>query len=101
MLATYHNHTRHSDGQTSIADMVTHAARNGVDELGISDHLSLLPSGGTSEISLTREGLGAYVQEILSFSDQGRPRTRIGIEIDWFSSQAEDSVKDPPKPVMT
>lgn len=40
-LATYHNHTRYSDGKATIAEMVAAAEEAGIDELGISDHLTL------------------------------------------------------------
>ena len=42
MIATYHNHSNHSDGKTTITEMVSFARELGIDELGISDHFCLV-----------------------------------------------------------
>lgn len=89
MIATYHNHTHHSDGSATLSEMVSFAEILGIDELGISDHFCLLPTGETSRISIPLHGLSAYVQEILSFQKEVRPAVRIGIEIDWFERQGD------------
>lgn len=89
MIATYHNHSNHSDGKTPIADMVSFARELGIDELGISDHFCILPTGETSRISIPLNGLNDYVREIVSFQSEASPALRIGIEIDWFERQGD------------
>ncbi len=98
MIASYHNHSHHSDGSSSIAEMVSHARRIGIDELGISDHFCLLPSGETSRISLPLHGLKDYIQRIDSCRNKNRPALRIGIEIDWFEQQG-DVIRDAVDPL--
>ena len=89
MIATYHNHSNRSDGRTAIAEIVSFAQRLGIDELGISDHFCMLPTGETSGISLPLHGLTDYVREVVSCQKEGPPAVRVGIEIDWFERQGD------------
>ena len=36
---SYHTHTTFSDGVNTVSEMVEHAAKIGLEEIGISDHL--------------------------------------------------------------
>jgi len=88
MIATYHNHTRWSDGKTAAADLLEEAARLGVDELGISDHFILHPEGKEYPWAIPHGQLDAYVQDLQSIQAIAREQTsvtlRIGLEVDWF-----------------
>jgi histidinol-phosphatase (PHP family) len=88
MLASYHNHTIWSDGQSTIAELVEGARGLGLDELGISDHFVLPPEGDPPEWSMPPSGLDAYVAEIRAAQGQtltgATPVVRLGLEVDWF-----------------
>ena len=45
MVTSYHNHTRWSDGDATLAGHIQAARRAGLAELGISDHYVLYPGG--------------------------------------------------------
>ena len=93
MIATYHNHTTYSDGKTSIEDMVQGAIKQGVHELGISDHLNLHPSGRIPHWSMPHDRLADYVDEIQSYRGVTAPVLRLGLEVDWFPNHA-DTIRD-------
>jgi histidinol-phosphatase (PHP family) len=94
MAATYHNHTSWSDGKCSVAAMVAEAHRLGIDELGISDHLVLHPSGKVPEDwSMLPEQVSAYVAELQAQRADDRPAIRIGLEVDWFPERG-DAIAD-------
>ena len=90
MLATYHNHSTYSDGKKSIAEVVAAAEKMGIDELGISDHLTLPPAGDPPRWSMKAADLPAYVEEIAAFSFNDAMQVRLGIELDWFDSHEEE-----------
>jgi histidinol-phosphatase (PHP family) len=88
MIATYHNHTDFSDGLASIAELV-HAARElGVEELGISDHFVLHPTGRAPRWAMDPRRLAEYVAEVRSQQSAAGPVIRLGLEVDWFPGQA-------------
>ncbi len=89
MIATYHNHTTYSDGSGSIAEMIEAASEQGVEELGISDHFNLHPSGQIPSWSMSPDRLGEYVDEILSHRGRMVPELRLGLEIDWHPGHEE------------
>ena len=89
MRATYHNHSNRSDGQSPISEFVSFAQKHDIDELGISDHLCILPGGETSPISIPLDALDEYVREIDSFKKFARPEIRLGVEVDWFQGQGD------------
>ncbi|MFA5137980.1 MAG: histidinol-phosphatase HisJ family protein [Elusimicrobiota bacterium] len=83
-LASYHNHTRLSDGSAEPRAMAEAAAAAGLDELGISDHLTLHPDGRQCDWSMPVERLGSYVGAILEL-----PSVRLGLEADFFPETAD------------
>ncbi len=87
-LATYHNHTRYSDGKATIAEMVAAAEEAGIDELGISDHLTLAPWGRVNW-GMDPARLVEYVEEIEAARMRSTISIRLGLEVDWFEGQAE------------
>jgi histidinol-phosphatase (PHP family) len=89
MLATYHNHSTWSDGKATIAEIVGHARQAGIDELGVSDHLTLHPSGQKPKWSMRAGDVPAYLIELKQLAAQsGRPVIRAGLEVDWFDDHA-------------
>jgi histidinol-phosphatase (PHP family) len=88
MLTGYHNHSLHSDGRASPANMLAEAARLGMGELGISDHLVLDPHGDTPSWSMEPGQLSHYLDHLEALrSEAESPRLRIGIELDWLPGQ--------------
>jgi len=91
MLTSYHNHTRWSDGSATLAGQIQAARQAGLDELGISDHYVLHPSGQPVEWSMDLDLLGDYVLEIRQAALETRDLTlRLGIEADFFPETVED-----------
>jgi len=89
MIATYHNHTTWSDGRSSIAEMVARARELGVQELGISDHCCVHPTGVSPKWSMDPRKLPQYVEELKSFADQSLPAVRLGLEVCWFPGHGD------------
>lgn len=89
MLATYHNHTNWSDGIASLDEVVDRARALGVDELGISDHYVLHPSGRVPGWSMKPEKVGEYAEHVLSRRDADGPTIRLGLEVDYFPGQEQ------------
>jgi histidinol-phosphatase (PHP family) len=85
MLTSYHNHTTWSDGAPTLAAQIQAARAAGLDELGISDHYTLHPSGEEVEWSMPLDLIGDYVLELRSAAAEVRGLTlRIGVEADFF-----------------
>jgi histidinol-phosphatase (PHP family) len=85
MLTGYHNHSLHSDGRAAPETMLAEAARLGMGELGISDHLVLDPHGEPPFWSMEPQRLAHYLDSLDALrSRAGGPRLRIGIELDWL-----------------
>jgi histidinol-phosphatase (PHP family) len=85
MLVSYHNHTTWSDGGATLAAQIQAARAAGLDELGISDHFVLHPSGEEVEWSIQTDLLGDYVLELRAAAAEVRGLTlRLGIEADFF-----------------
>jgi histidinol-phosphatase (PHP family) len=89
MIATYHNHSNFSDGTASIAELVGGARRLAVEELGISDHFVLHPTGRTPVWAMAPGRLAEYVPEVRAQQGATGPVVRLGLEVDWFPRQAE------------
>lgn len=87
MTATYHTHTRWSDGEASTSVMAAEAERLGLEELGFSDHLALHPSGETPVWALPPEGLPGYVREVRGLETRS-VEILLGLEVDWFPGRA-------------
>jgi histidinol-phosphatase (PHP family) len=88
MLATYHNHTRWSDGKATPPEVLAAAQRMGIRELGISDHWVLHPRNEVRSWAMPTEALSEYVRDILALKSQAKqqPTTNVllGVEVDWF-----------------
>lgn len=92
MLATYHTHTRWSDGNASPEELLEAAGTMGVDELGISDHFVHHPDGIEIKWAMTTRQLRGYVHDIralmMKSSERGGPAVRLGLEVDWYPGHA-------------
>ncbi len=91
VLASYHNHTTWSDGKAPVAGVVEAARQQGLGEVGISDHLTMLPSGGSVSWSMPPQRLDEYAADVLAAAQRSRaeggPVVRLGVEVDWFDGQ--------------
>ena len=85
-IATYHTHTRWSDGQADVRDMVAAARDRGFDEIGISDHLVVPPHGHQRVTwAMQTERLQEYVDDVRAVGeDADGIRVRLGVEVDFF-----------------
>ncbi len=92
MLASYHNHTTWSDGKASVAQVVEQARLLELAEVGISDHLTLHPSGQSIPWSMPPDRVDDYVADVRDVAGRSRanggPEVRLGVEVDWFDGQA-------------
>ena len=88
MLASYHNHTTWSDGKAPVGEVIVAARRLGLGEVGISDHLTVHPSGNAVSWSMPPQRLEDYAADVLAAADrslaEGGPVVRLGVEVDWF-----------------
>ena len=93
MLASYHNHTTWSDGKASVAEVVARARLLELAEVGISDHLTLHPSGQAVPWSMPPDHVEDYVADVRHVAEQSRaaggPQVRLGLEVDWFDGRAD------------
>ncbi len=90
MRTSYHNHTLHSDGKSTVGEMIAGARRAGLEELGISDHFALTADGRRFPWALPPESLEGYVDEVLRARESSGGLTiRLGLEIDYFPGMAD------------
>lgn len=90
MLTSYHNHTDWSDGPCTLEDQIEGARKAGLDELGISDHYIIHPSGQHINWSMPVARLSEYVSAVQCAMDSTTsPRIRLGIEADYFPETIE------------
>lgn len=90
MLTSYHNHTRWSDGGCTLAAQIQAARAGGLDELGISDHYVLHPSGEEVEWTMPLDALGEYVLELRAAAHETPDlKLRLGVEADFFPETVE------------
>lgn len=91
MLTSYHVHSNWSDGESSIREIAESAVRNGLDELGISDHFVLSPYGKV-ECCMSSPDLPGYVAEISEIKKEFEDKLiiRHGIEADYFPETADE-----------
>lgn len=65
----------------------------GLGEVGISDHLTLHPSGQPVSWSMPPDRVGEYAESVRAAAGRSRatggPQVRLGVEIDWFDGQAD------------
>lgn len=93
MIGSYHNHSTWSDGKAPLDQIVAHARSLGLDELGLSDHYTLHPSGRPIPWAMPPDRVSEYVQQLVALREQSRGEgglvVRVGLEVDWFTTQAE------------
>ena len=89
MLATFHNHSKWSDGQSSFGEMYEHAKLLGVEILGLSDHFCVYPDKTIPPWSLAPHKVSTYLEDVLSFRDREEMEIRVGLEFDWFENHGE------------
>ncbi len=91
MIASYHNHSTASDGAAPVAAIVARAVALGVDEVGISDHLTLRPDGSVPPWSMAPGRLTDYVALVRAAAAAAAGVTvRLGLEVDWFPGRAAE-----------
>lgn len=86
MLVSYHNHSKWSDGNSTISEHIKAAGELGLSELGISDHYVLTPDGSQQYFSMPLGKLDEYVEDVQSSAgdaDEGLI-IRLGLEVDYF-----------------
>jgi len=81
-IGDYHSHTRWSDGQGSIAEVVAAAMAIGLPEIGVSDHV--VPTALDDGFGLPLERLGEYAAEVRRVAaTNSAPRVLLGVEVDF------------------
>ncbi len=88
MLLSYHVHSKWSDGESSISEIVAHAKKNNLTEVGISDHFTLSSYGKNYEWSMPNKNLDPYISEVQKFS-RDFP-VKLGLEADFFPETANE-----------
>lgn len=86
MIASFHNHSKWSDGHTAFSEMFSYAEAHGVDILGISDHFCVYPDGTSPDWSLSPGRLRDYLADVQSFVGKSGMEIRVGLEFDWFEN---------------
>jgi len=86
--ATYHNHSTFSDGTAPVREVILAAIEMGIDEVGLSDHLTLHPRVRV-KWSMDPARLDEYAEAVLRERDamRGRMEVRLGVELDWFEGR--------------
>ncbi len=81
----YHTHTKWSDGERSPEDVVKEALSKGLEEIAITDHLTILPRG-PEPYSIKPEEIEKYLDTIDELADrfEGRITVRRGVEVDYI-----------------
>jgi histidinol-phosphatase (PHP family) len=90
MLASYHNHSRWSDGRASIAELVAAARNLGLDELGVSDHyLVTVGEEDPPAWAMSRASARACLDELRAYAGSTAPVVRVGLEVDWYADRRD------------
>ena len=90
ILTSYHTHTTWSDGRFALAAMVRAAADAGLHELGISDHLAVLPVGAPPAAwSIPVDAVPAYRRAVRQAAARAPMRVRLGLEVDYVPAAAD------------
>jgi len=90
MRTSYHVHTYISDGRCTISDHVRAAIAAGLDELGISDHYTLIP-GKQTIWSMPEDGIADYMRKLESAREEAGDRLviRLGLEVDYIAESID------------
>jgi histidinol-phosphatase (PHP family) len=86
----YHIHTTYSDGREGPEACIAAALKNGLREIGFSDHLS--PAGGDLKWVMGHDRLPDYAEHILRLKKQ-HPEiaVRMGIELDYLPGMEKET----------
>lgn len=86
MRTSYHCHTVMSDGHSTELEYVRAAIAIGLEELGISDHYTLMPPGWRVDWSMPRDALPNYFRALHAAREDAGNRVivRYGIEVDYI-----------------
>jgi len=91
MLLSYHVHSKWSDGKSTLLEIVSQAKKLNLDEVGISDHLTLSPYQKELKWSMPLENLDPYILEVEKFS-KNFP-VKLGLEADFFPETVDELKK--------
>jgi len=84
-LPSYHMHTRWSDGLATVESMVHQAAATGFEEIGISDHLAILPGAQPAPPwAIPPQRLAEYVEAVRNAARGADIAVRVGVELEFF-----------------
>ena len=85
----YHIHTKFSDGKGEMEEYVEKAIADGFDEIGFSDHLTLLDE--LPPWSMRPEDLERYTNSVLHVARKtSGMKVRLGIEMDYFPDKISE-----------
>ena len=95
MLTSYHVHSKFSDGENTIQEIVNAGVSAHLDELGISDHYALLSGNRTVPWSMKLDSLPQYFEEISAAKESVKDKlvVRYGLEAD-FDPDAVNELRD-------
>ena len=88
--ASYHNHTRFSDGADSPADFLRQALPQGIDILGFSDHYYRRQADDRDvpDWALAPDAEEAYFDTLAALAAEAPIEIRVGLEFDWLEGSA-------------
>ena len=85
----YHIHTIYSDGMGNFEDYLGYARKEGISEIGFSDHLTLTDT--QQKWSMNPDLLNEYCDKILELGNKNSNIIiRIGLEVDYFPEKEEE-----------
>lgn len=95
MIASYHCHTKWSDGDGEVADYIRAAHAKGIGKIGISDHYVLTPDCTTPDWSMPLDALDDYIEDVASAACTAGDNlvVKTGIEADYFPG-GESSISE-------
>lgn len=92
IYTSYHNHTKWSDGASSLQELIEGARKARLQELGVSDHFAVAPGNPRISWALAPEALDAYVSEIQEAMGSTADLTiRLGLEVDYFPETLDET----------
>ena len=92
MLTSYHAHTKFSDGENTVREMIDAGVNACLDEMGISDHYALLPKGKIVPWSMKLDSLPEYFEVIGAEKERVKDQmvVRYGLEADFDLDSVND-----------
>lgn len=85
----YHTHSRFSDGESFPEDYIEPAIRNGLKEIGFSEHLTLFRDKLNWSMSGTE--VKPYVKSIRALATKTKEiKVRTGLEVDYFPGKEKE-----------